>query len=134
MRGSSEAEPQPLSSARPRSPSGQFIRVVPAPKAPVDPAALPEDRFLDREISWLQFNERVLELAETTPSRCWSAPLPGDLRQQPRRVLHGRGGRSQAPDRDRPGRALASGLEPREVLEQISLVAHELMAGMRGVP
>jgi len=28
-----------------------------------DPA-LPEDRFLDRELSWLAFNERVLELAE----------------------------------------------------------------------
>ena len=29
----------------------------------VDPA-LPEDRYLDRELSWLAFNQRVLELAE----------------------------------------------------------------------
>jgi polyphosphate kinase len=30
----------------------------------VDDASLPADRFLDRELSWLAFNQRVLELAE----------------------------------------------------------------------
>lgn len=35
-----------------------------ADPAPVDDGTLPPDRFLDRELSWLAFNQRVLELAE----------------------------------------------------------------------
>ncbi|MDQ1549716.1 MAG: polyphosphate kinase, partial [Microbacteriaceae bacterium] len=30
----------------------------------VDDGTLPPDRYLDRELSWLAFNTRVLELAE----------------------------------------------------------------------
>ena len=30
----------------------------------IDDGSLPPDRFLDRELSWLAFNKRVLELAE----------------------------------------------------------------------
>jgi polyphosphate kinase len=36
----------------------------PVPDAPLPEAPLPADRFLDRELSWLAFNQRVLELAE----------------------------------------------------------------------
>src|SRR4051812_11759501 len=41
---------------------------TPAPAVPMD-EALPEDRYLNRELSWLDFNGRVLTLAEdsTTP-------------------------------------------------------------------
>src|SRR5450756_1001440 len=75
---SSEPELRSLISARPRSSNGQFIRVVRADNPPIDPEALPEDRFLEREISWLQFNERVLELAadETVPVSYTHLTLP----------------------------------------------------------
>ncbi|HYN30416.1 MAG TPA: RNA degradosome polyphosphate kinase [Dermatophilaceae bacterium] len=111
--------------APPRGANGRFVRVLPG-SAPDE--GLPDDRFLDREISWLQFNERVLQLAadETVPllERCrYLAIFTSNLDEffmvrvagLKRRIATGIAVRS------------ASGLEPREVLEQISAVSHELL-------
>ncbi|WP_242883453.1 RNA degradosome polyphosphate kinase [Actinomadura litoris] len=90
--------------------------------------ALPDDRFLDREESWLRFNQRVLELAEDP-----ALPLLERVRflsifasnldeffmvrvaGLARRMATGLAVQS------------ASGRQPREVLERTAGVAHELM-------
>src|SRR5450759_2955101 len=126
---SSEPDLQSLISARPRSSNGQFIPVVGADNPPADPQALPTDRFLEREVSWLQFNERVLQLAadESTPlleRARYLAIFASNLDEffmvrvagLKRRIATGLAVRS------------ASGLEPREVFDEISSVAHKLMA------
>lgn len=105
---------------------------APAPEAPevhgsID-GALPEGRFADRELSWLAFNERVLELAEDT-----SLPLLERARYLAifasnldeffmvrvaglqRRIATGM------------AVTAASGLSPRQVLEAIDARAQELM-------
>jgi len=115
-------------SPQPRASNGRFMRVVHPPTGR-DESGLPADRFLDREISWLQFNERVLQLAadESVPlleRARYLAIFTSNLDEffmvrvagLKRRIATGLAVRS------------ASGLEPREVLEQISLVAHELQA------
>jgi polyphosphate kinase len=118
-----------ITSARPRSANGRFMRVVPSTHGEAGPDGLPEDRFLDREISWLQFNERVLQLASDPQLPLlerarYLAIFASNLDEffmvrvagLKRRIATGIAVRS------------ASGLEPREVLEQITLVSQELMA------
>ncbi|WP_218123965.1 RNA degradosome polyphosphate kinase [Quadrisphaera sp. DSM 44207] len=102
---------------------------APARAAAAGTEPLPADRFLDRELSWLAFNERVLELAQDD-----SLPLLERARflaifasnldeffmvrvaGLKRRIATGL------------AVTAASGLQPREVLDAISARAHELMA------
>ena len=96
--------------------------------APVEaPAQLPADRFLDRELSWLAFNQRVLELAEdedlpVLERAKFLAIFASNLDEffmvrvagLKRRIATGLAVRA------------ASGLTPREVLENIWARAHAL--------
>lgn len=95
---------------------------------------LPSDRFLDRELSWLKFNQRVLELAEdeTLPllERVNFAAIFGSNLDEffmvrvaglKRRIATGLAVRS------------ASGMEPTEVLTAISAEAHKLQARHAGM-
>ncbi|RNI23790.1 RNA degradosome polyphosphate kinase [Flexivirga caeni] len=118
---------QTRAAQRARGSNGQFIRVAPELDDLSD-GELPADRFLDREISWLQFNERVLQLAgdplvPLLERARYLAIFANNLDEffkvrvagLKRRIATGLAVRS------------ASGLEPREVLDEISNAAHELM-------
>ena len=109
---------------RVRGANGRFVSI----DDETDEDSLPDDRFLDREISWLQFNERVLQLAadEDVPLlervrflSIFTSNLDEFFMVRvaglKRRIATGIAMRS------------ASGLEPREVLHQISTVSHELL-------
>ena len=121
----SSSSPAATNELRPRAANGRFVRV----SSHEEPGApdLPVDRYLDRELSWLQFNERVLQLAadDTVPlleRARFLAIFTSNLDEffmvrvagLKRRIATGIAVRSP------------SGLEPREVLEQISKVAHDL--------
>src|SRR6202046_4864045 len=65
-----EAADAPIAAATAETPEWRSANSVPGPP-PAAPAAaiedaLPEDRYLNRELSWLDFNARVLALAEDT--------------------------------------------------------------------
>ncbi|WP_074040999.1 RNA degradosome polyphosphate kinase [Dermacoccus nishinomiyaensis] len=96
--------------------------------ASADESELPADRFLDREMSWLQFNERVLQLS-TDPNvpllerarflSIFSSNLDEFFMVRvaglKRRIAAGLAVRS------------ASGLEPRELLDDLTRASHDLM-------
>lgn len=110
-----------------RAANGRFVRID-SGDLPQEHDVLPEDRFLDREVSWLQFNERVLQLAADDELHLlerarFLAIFASNLDEffmvrvagLKRRIATGLAVRS------------ASGLEPRELLERIHTVAEELM-------
>ncbi len=96
--------------------------------AELDLGPLPDDRFADRELSWLAFNQRVLELAED-PSQPllervrFLAIFASNLDEFFMVRVAGLKRRMAT------GIAVtaASGLSPRQVLDAISERAHELM-------
>jgi hypothetical protein len=50
------------------------VPVSPPARTPAPASELPDDRYLNRELSWLDFNARVLASPRTPASRCWSGP------------------------------------------------------------
>jgi polyphosphate kinase len=100
---------------------------LPAVSPVEEPAELPEDRFADREVSWLAFNERVLQMAEDPDVHLlerarFLSIFANNLDEffmvrvagLKRRIATGL------------AVTAASGLEPREVLDAIAVRAHEL--------
>ena len=127
------AAPAPASSTPSAASTPSASSGPPAPAPSGSPADHP-DRFLDRELSWLAFNERVLELArdENLPlleRARFLAIFASNLDEffmvrvagLKRRIATGL------------AVTAASGLEPREVLDAISRRAHDLQAAHAGV-
>ncbi len=121
----SRGEQQTYAASR-RGPDGRFLPSTTDGVTAGPP--LPVDRFLDREISWLRFNERVLELAEDVDvpllerSR-FLAIFASNLDEffmvrvagLKRRIAAGLAVRSP------------TGIEPQELLDHLAGLAHQLM-------
>jgi polyphosphate kinase len=95
---------------------------------PQQSEALPDDRFLDREESWLRFNQRVLELAEDPDlpllERVRFLSIFSSNLDEFFMVRVAGLARRMATGLAVPA---ASGRQPREVLERTGEVAHGLM-------
>ncbi|HEU4676150.1 MAG TPA: hypothetical protein VFS29_09195, partial [Motilibacteraceae bacterium] len=141
-RGGTAADASPLEDAglpEPGVGDGGLVerigpRPAPAPRPAEGVPELPSDRFLDREVSWLQFNRRVLELAEDADLPLlerarFLAIFASNLDEffmvrvagLKRRIATGLAVRA------------ASGLQPREVLEAIWRTTRELTARQSAV-
>ncbi len=61
-----QIRPEDAAPIRPPGPDNSSPEAPPAATSPAVDNALPEDRYLNRELSWLEFNARVLALAADT--------------------------------------------------------------------
>ena len=113
-----------MAKPRPLHRTGHARRLV-APVRLAEPAeshaaselASSPERFINRELSWLHFNRRVLEeAANREPSAARAGAVPVDFRQQPRRILHGPRRRPRAQVRAGIGTQSPDGLTPAEQL------------------
>src|SRR5690349_11659154 len=64
--GSNPGPTAPATAARTSEVPAAAVPVNPPARTPSPPSELPDDRYLNRELSWLDFNARVLALAEDT--------------------------------------------------------------------